>query len=305
MQSDPNCPFCKIVKGEIPTKTVYSDDKVMAVLDINPASKGHVLLFPKNHYAIMPVIPPDDFKHLSKVAVKLSETVRSAVLSDKNTIFIANGGAAGQQSAHFMIHIVPSDNLSCFEISHNEDDTQSYAMLKNNIPIMMQNHYKREGKKPSILNTEHLFENEVLKLKIPDERAAKGHILIEAKQRLIGEEIEEFLYAASYSATAVFEGLGAHGTNIMIDESETRLKGHIVPRFSGDGLNFFWSPNKFSEPEMEGLKNAISARAIGLYIDEKRAEPDAKQDAKEPTKPVTIQYKEPTSVADLKSRIFG
>ena len=48
------CPFCQIVAGKIPSKTIYEDDKVLAILDINPIAKGHVLVMPKEHYPIMP-----------------------------------------------------------------------------------------------------------------------------------------------------------------------------------------------------------------------------------------------------------
>jgi galactose-1-phosphate uridylyltransferase len=55
-QQKANCIFCKIVKGEIPSKKVYEDDMMLAILDINPAVKGHILVLPKEHYPIMPLI---------------------------------------------------------------------------------------------------------------------------------------------------------------------------------------------------------------------------------------------------------
>ena len=51
------CIFCKIIKGDIPGKKVFQDDFVEAILDINPAAKGHTLVMPKEHYPILPVIP--------------------------------------------------------------------------------------------------------------------------------------------------------------------------------------------------------------------------------------------------------
>ncbi|MBT3464511.1 HIT domain-containing protein, partial [archaeon] len=157
--SDPNCPFCKIVKGEIESKTVYSDSKVMAVLDINPATKGHVLIFPKAHHSIMPVIPPDEFKHLVKKAYCLSQSIKSSVASTSSKIFIANGGVAGQQSSHFLMHIIPDGSL--FNIFGNQEvDNTAYEALKKNVGIMMGNHYKREGKIHNPIETSNLFEKE-------------------------------------------------------------------------------------------------------------------------------------------------
>ena len=48
---DENCIFCKIIAGEIPSNTIYEDDEFKVVLDVSPASKGHALILPKNHYA--------------------------------------------------------------------------------------------------------------------------------------------------------------------------------------------------------------------------------------------------------------
>ncbi len=115
------CIFCKIIKGEVPSKKVYEDEHILAILDINPATKGHLLVMPKEHYPIMPLIPEDIFKHLFAKARKLDKAVQEALLCHQTTIFIANGGAAGQQSSHFMMHIIPregSDGL--FEIKRKE-----------------------------------------------------------------------------------------------------------------------------------------------------------------------------------------
>ena len=67
------CPFCQIVDGKIPSKKVYEDDKILAILDIRPATKGHVLVMPKDHYPIMPLIPPDTFKHMFSKLKELSQ----------------------------------------------------------------------------------------------------------------------------------------------------------------------------------------------------------------------------------------
>ena len=144
------CPFCKIIKGEIPSHKVYEDDLIIAVLDINPATKGHILVMPKEHYPIMPLIPPETFEHLFAKTKHLSQCLKEGMLVFGDTIFIANGYAAGQQSNHFMLHIIPrdeGDGLSNFEFKKGEIDSakfdEAFKMLSHNLPIMLRN---RSGK---------------------------------------------------------------------------------------------------------------------------------------------------------------
>jgi histidine triad (HIT) family protein len=101
------CIFCQIIAGGIPSKKIYEDDSVFAILDINPASKGHLLLLPKEHYAIMPQIPQAVLQKLFVAAKALSQTLLKKLKSSGTSIFVANGLAAGQKSQHFMIHIIP------------------------------------------------------------------------------------------------------------------------------------------------------------------------------------------------------
>ncbi len=118
-----SCVFCKIIKGEIPSKEVYADDTVLAILDINPAAKGHTLVMPKEHFPILPLVPPPVFAALFKAARAIAQGVKAGAVTDKATVFIANGGAAGQQSPHFLFHIVPreaGDGLDNFAVPRKE-----------------------------------------------------------------------------------------------------------------------------------------------------------------------------------------
>lgn len=153
-QQKENCIFCKIVKGEMESKKVYEDDLIMAVLDINPATKGHMLVLPKEHYPIMPLIPPETFKHLFKRVKDLAKCANEGLLSSGTTIFIANGSAAGQQSQHFLLHIIPrnkGDGLSKLDIPQNDippDEMERLSKpISHNLPLMIQNHYQRTGGK--------------------------------------------------------------------------------------------------------------------------------------------------------------
>lgn len=101
------CIFCQIISGKIPSKKVYEDHSCLAVLDINPATRGHLLLLPKEHYAIMPQVPQKELEHLFSISKLLSRLQLRALRVSGTNIFIANGPAAGQRAQHFMIHLLP------------------------------------------------------------------------------------------------------------------------------------------------------------------------------------------------------
>lgn len=101
------CIFCQIIAGKVPSKKVYEDSTCLAILDINPAEKGHILLLPKEHYTIMPQVPEKVLGHLSIVAKNLSQVLLKVLRADGTTVFIANGAAAGQRAQHFLIHLIP------------------------------------------------------------------------------------------------------------------------------------------------------------------------------------------------------
>src|SRR3990170_5142515 len=69
------CIFCQIIAGKVQSKRIYEDENVLAVLDINPANPGHVLLLTKEHYSIMPQIPLEVLEHVFLVAKKLSNAL--------------------------------------------------------------------------------------------------------------------------------------------------------------------------------------------------------------------------------------
>jgi histidine triad (HIT) family protein len=101
------CIFCQIADGKIPSKKVYEDEKVLAILDINPANPGHILLLPKEHFSIMPQMDDEIVFYLSMICKKLSQVLLKSLQAQGTTIFSANGSAAGQKAPHFMIHIIP------------------------------------------------------------------------------------------------------------------------------------------------------------------------------------------------------
>lgn len=101
------CPFCLIKDGKIDSKVVYNDDLIMGVLDINPANRGHVILFPKDHYSNSFEMNDVLIGHIYLIANKLSRVVIETVGAEGVNIFVGEGQVAGQNIPHFLIHIIP------------------------------------------------------------------------------------------------------------------------------------------------------------------------------------------------------
>ena len=101
------CVFCKIVKGELPAWKVYEDEDVVAFLDINPATPGHTLVVPKQHYRNILDAPDEVVAKVFKVAKKIAEaTVKGLGAKGVNVITNAEE-VAGQIVFHFHVHVVP------------------------------------------------------------------------------------------------------------------------------------------------------------------------------------------------------
>lgn len=112
------CIFCQIIAGKIPSKKIYEDKLCLAVLDINPAAKGHVLVLPKEHFSIMPQMPDKILSHLFVVSKYLSQAMLRSLGTEGTNLFVANGLVAGQNAQHFMLHLIPrksGDELLHFE----------------------------------------------------------------------------------------------------------------------------------------------------------------------------------------------
>lgn len=101
------CIFCQIIAGKVQSRKVYEDEKILAILDINPANPGHVLLLPKEHYSIMPQMPKDEISYIFTIAKRLSNTLLRGIGAQGTNILVANGVAAGQRAQHFMVHVIP------------------------------------------------------------------------------------------------------------------------------------------------------------------------------------------------------
>ena len=107
--TDPNCIFCKIGAGEIPTNKVYEDDECIAFRDMEPLMPTHVLIIPKDHYAdITDDVPPETLGHCFSVVRTIAE---QEGLTGGFRILVNTGDDASQSVRHFHIHILGGGHM--------------------------------------------------------------------------------------------------------------------------------------------------------------------------------------------------
>lgn len=113
--------FCKIIKGEIPSYTIYEDDKVKVILDVNPKSNGHSLIIPKEHYKDLYDISNDTLNYVMEISKKISELLTEKLHCDGITLVENNG--IPQEVKHFHLHVIPiykEDNMISVEEVYNK-----------------------------------------------------------------------------------------------------------------------------------------------------------------------------------------
>lgn len=110
-----NCIFCKIAAGDIPSATIYEDEDFRVILDIEPASKGHALILPKEHYANLYELPEELASKVLVVAKKVVTAMTEVLGCDGYNVLQNNGETAGQTVFHFHMHLIPrydKDNVN-------------------------------------------------------------------------------------------------------------------------------------------------------------------------------------------------
>lgn len=104
---DDNCIFCKIANGEIPTNAIYEDENYKVILDMGPATKGHALILPKNHYKNIYEMPADKVGEAFSLAGRMANKMSTKLSADGFNIVQNNNEVAGQTVFHFHIHLIP------------------------------------------------------------------------------------------------------------------------------------------------------------------------------------------------------
>lgn len=107
MSRVPDCIFCKLVAGEIPSTRVLETDRAIVILDIHPVVKGHVLIIPREHHRQLCDLPDDLAAHAGSLLPRLSRAVVTATGAAGSNTVINSGRVAGQTIDHCHWHIIP------------------------------------------------------------------------------------------------------------------------------------------------------------------------------------------------------
>lgn len=102
-----DCIFCKIANGEIPSKTLYEDEQFRVILDLGPATKGHALILPKDHFANLYELPDETAAKVMQLAKKMATQMTEKLGCDGFNLVQNNGETAGQTVFHFHLHLIP------------------------------------------------------------------------------------------------------------------------------------------------------------------------------------------------------
>ncbi len=105
--TDPECIFCKIVAGELPATIVDEDERTVAFMDINPATRGHALVVPRRHAQDLLSIDPEDLGATAAAAQRLAGRMSERLGAAGVNVLNSCGAAAWQTVFHFHLHVIP------------------------------------------------------------------------------------------------------------------------------------------------------------------------------------------------------
>lgn len=131
-----DCIFCKIGAGEIPSNTIYEDEKFRVILDLCPATKGHALIIPKEHYKNLYELPDEIASDVIKLSKKMVIKITEKLECDGFNVLQNNNEVAGQSVMHYHMHIIPrykNDNVHL--VPKTTEPTQEELLEIKNIII--------------------------------------------------------------------------------------------------------------------------------------------------------------------------
>jgi histidine triad (HIT) family protein len=105
--SDPDCLFCKILAGDLPATILDEDERTVAFMDINPATRGHALVIPRAHSRDLLSVPPEDLKAVSVAAQRLAARMSERLGAEGINTINSCGAVAWQTVFHFHVHVIP------------------------------------------------------------------------------------------------------------------------------------------------------------------------------------------------------
>jgi len=104
---DPDCIFCKILAGELPATIVDEDERTVAFMDINPATRGHALVIPRAHSSDLLSVDPEDLSAVALASARLAARIRERLSADGVNLVNSCGAVAWQTVFHFHVHVIP------------------------------------------------------------------------------------------------------------------------------------------------------------------------------------------------------
>ena len=104
---DPECIFCKIVAGELPSTLVDEDERTAAFMDIAPATRGHALVIPREHSSDLLSVDEEDLRAVADASKRLAARAKERLGADGVNLLNACGAVAFQSVFHFHVHVIP------------------------------------------------------------------------------------------------------------------------------------------------------------------------------------------------------
>jgi histidine triad (HIT) family protein len=107
MNRDPDCIFCKILDGRLPATVVDEDERTIAFMDINPATRGHALVIPRSHSKDLLAVDAEDLIAVTQAAKRLAARMHERLGADGVNLVNSCGELAWQTVFHFHVHVIP------------------------------------------------------------------------------------------------------------------------------------------------------------------------------------------------------
>lgn len=135
MMNKEECIFCKIIRGDIPSTTIYENSEFKVILDVAPATRGHVLILPKEHFDTVFDIDAETAGKLFQLATAVARAIKETLHCDGMNILQNNGTIAGQTVFHFHMHLIPRYEGDGLRLAWKEGESKPEELeeIKNQI----------------------------------------------------------------------------------------------------------------------------------------------------------------------------
>lgn len=127
-----NCIFCNIVEGKIPSYTIFEDEIIKVMMDINPVNNGHLLIIPKKHFTNLMDIDDETLMHIQASAKKMFKLLKDKLNIEGLTL--CQNNEYGQEIKHYHLHLIPrykNDNVRLCSNKNKDDVEEIYNKIMN------------------------------------------------------------------------------------------------------------------------------------------------------------------------------